>query len=82
MSPPPPALRKRKSKSCYVHVAAAPLGFDNENANPEMSDVGICVGSECRLANKKPTKKTNRCDDGKDAGQMHSQQFLQLDQTD
>lgn len=46
-----------------------------ENVNPEMSDVGICVGSECRLANKKPTKKTNRCDDGKDAGQTHSQQF-------
>lgn len=28
--------------------------------NPKMRDVGNCVGSECRLAKKNPTKNTNR----------------------
>lgn len=60
------------------HVVTALKGF-TVKFNPKMRDMGICVGSECRLeknkkqskTKKKTTMNTNRCGDGKDAGEMH-----------
>lgn len=47
------------AKSNSRHVAMALKGFTSK-FNPKMRDVGICVGSECRLAKKKKDHKEHK----------------------